>query len=233
MSPELTPRPPFAAGCLLFLLPPLAALMLAGVYTNYRAAMLFVRTAYDQQLGDAAVSLEASILTVDGELRADAATLPNSAHRADHLVALRYSILGPQGRLLAGSPGLPSAPASVSVNPTFADAAVGGESVRVATYRVATAKGVALINVAEASDARAAPGHFILASTWLIDFVQLDVTLLIVWIGVYYGLKPLVSLRRQIEAGSARELKHLDASTVPAEVQPTRGCPQSAVRYSR
>ena len=62
--------------------------------------------------------------------------------------------------------------------------------------------------------------HFILASTWLMNFIQLDLTLLIVWLGVYFGLKPLLSLKRQIEAGSPRELKHLDAGTVPAEVKP-------------
>jgi len=52
------------------------------------------------------------------------------------------------------------------------------------------------------------------------DFIQLDVTLLIVWLGVHFGLKPLLSLRRQIEAGSPRELKHLDVAAVPAEVKP-------------
>ena len=42
---------------LIFLLPPLMALMLAGVFVNYRAATLFVRSAYDQRLADAAVAL--------------------------------------------------------------------------------------------------------------------------------------------------------------------------------
>src|SRR5580704_11365880 len=45
-----------------FLLPPLAALMLAGVYANYRAATAFVESAYDQRLGDTAVSLSGSLL---------------------------------------------------------------------------------------------------------------------------------------------------------------------------
>jgi two-component system, OmpR family, sensor histidine kinase TctE len=220
MNPRTDTSPSIRRRLLVFLLPPLAVLMLVGVYTNYQAAMLFVRTAYDQRLGDAAVGLAGSILVVDGQLRADAGAVPSSAHRADHLVALRYCILGPEGRLLAGVPGLPSAPAALASNPTFTDAVMGAQHLRVATYRVATAGGTAVINVAEESDARAAPGHFILASTWLIDFIQLDVTLLIVWVGVYYGLKPLVSLRRQIEAGSPRELKHLDATTVPAEVGP-------------
>ncbi len=89
-----------------------------------------------------------------------------------------------------------------------------------ASYRATVADQVAIISVAESSAQRAVPGRFILASTWLMDFIQLDVTLLIVWLGVHFGLKPLLSLRRQIEAGSPRLLTHLDATTVPGEVKP-------------
>jgi len=71
-----------------------------------------------------------------------------------------------------------------------------------------------------AAGALPSAAHFILASTWLMNFIQLDLTLLIVWLGVYFGLKPLLSLRRQIETGAPRELQHLDATTVPAEVKP-------------
>ncbi|HTY49894.1 MAG TPA: sensor histidine kinase [Steroidobacteraceae bacterium] len=204
---------------LLFLLPPLAALMLVGVLVNYGAAMLFVQSAYDQRLGDAAVSLGASVLVVDGRLQA-AAAAPTGARHADHLVTLRYAILGPDGAVLAGTPGLPTAPVSLTANPSFADAVVGGERLRVASYRLRTTAGTAVIDVAESAAARAVPARFILAGTWLTDFIQLDVTLFIVWLGVHYGLKPLRALRAQIEAGSARELKPLDVTAVPAEVAP-------------
>ncbi len=77
----------------------------------------------------------------------------------------------------------------------------------------------AVITVAENDDSRPNPGRFILASNWLIDFIQLDVTLLIVWIGVHFGLKPLLALRRQIEARSAREL----ARSIPRRFRPKCG----------
>ncbi len=203
-----------------FLLPPLAALMLAGVYANYRAATAFVESAYDQRLGDTAVSLAGAVVEVDHRLRVDQGAVPASAHRADHLVALRYAIVSADGEFLAGNSEVPAAPASVTANPTFADVLVGGERLRVASYRVGIDSDMVIISVAESAAQRAVPGRFILASTWLMDFIQLDVTLLIVWLGVHFGLKPLLSLRRQIEAGSPRELKHLDASSVPAEVKP-------------
>jgi len=203
-----------------FLLPPLAALMLAGVYANYRAATAFVESAYDERLGDTAVSLAGSVVEVDHRLRVDQGAVPATAHRADHLVALRYAIVSADGEFLAGNSEVPAAAASVTANPTFADVFVGGERLRVASYRVSIDSDVVIISVAESAAQRAVPGRFILASTWLMDFIQLDVTLLIVWLGVHFGLKPLLSLRRQIEAGSPRELKHLDATSVPAEVKP-------------
>ena len=88
------------------------------------------------------------------------------------------------------------------------------------TYRVATAAGMATVNVAETTNRREAARHFILTSTWLMDFVLVDGTLLLVWIGVRYGLKPLLAVRSQIESRSPRELRPLETSGVPAEVRP-------------
>jgi two-component system sensor histidine kinase TctE len=220
MSREAESAPSIQRRLLWFLLPPLAALMLAGVYANYRAATAFVESAYDERLGDAAIALAGSVLADGPRLRVDTSMVPATAHRADHLVALRYAIVSSGGELLAGSRDVPTAPGSISANPTFADVLVSGEHLRVASYRMSIGNAQAVISVAESAAQRAVPGRFILTSTWLMDFIQLDVTLLIVWLGVHFGLKPLLSLRRQIEAGSPRELKHLDATTVPAEVKP-------------
>lgn len=220
MNPTPESAPSIQRRLLWFLLPALAALMLAGVYANYRAATAFVESAYDERLGDAAVALAGSVFKDGQRLRVDLSAVPSSAHRADHLVALRYAILTGTGELLAGTREVPAAAGSLTANPTFADAIVGGERLRIASYRVNMDRDTAIISVAESAAQRAVPGRFILASTWLLDFIQLDVTLLIVWLGVHFGLKPLRSLRRQIEAGSPRELNHLDTTAVPAEVKP-------------
>jgi len=207
---------------LIFLLPPLFVLMLAGVYTNYRAAMLFVRQAYDRRLADSALALTTHIKIADREILVDAAPQAQPPTRTEGAALAGpsyYSILGPGGRLLAGNPQLPTTQPG-SANPTYADVRLGTHDLRVATYRMRTTVGTVTINVAEASDSRARPGHFILASTWLMDFIQVDVTLLLVWVAVHFGLKPLLSVRRQIEARSARELRPLEVSAVPVEVRP-------------
>ncbi|MGH8260793.1 MAG: sensor histidine kinase [Steroidobacteraceae bacterium] len=84
-----------------------------------------------------------------------------------------------------------------------------------ANYRAAD-----LISRSMSDPVHALSPHLVLAGTWLLDFIQVDVTLLVVWIGVHFGLKPLLSLREQIESRSVRELQPLDIAEVPAEVRP-------------
>jgi two-component system sensor histidine kinase TctE len=206
MSEETPQATSIRRRLLIFLLPPLMLLMLVGVYVNYHAATIFVRAAFDQRLADTARTLGA-------HLDADPATL------SEHASPFKYLITGSDGKTVAGEPRLSVAPPG-GADLSYADSKLDGRSLRLATYRQHTATGVATITVAEANDSRNGPSHFILASTWLVDFIQLDVTLLIVWIGVHFGLKPVVAVRRQIEARSARELRPLDAASVPTEVRP-------------
>ncbi len=206
MSASAPPATSIHRRLLAFLLPPLILLMLAGVYTHYRAAIIFVRAAYDQRLGDTARLLAAHLQAGPAALR-------------EYAGAFRYSIADGNGRLIAGEPELPAVPAG-SAELSYGDSAVDGRTLRLATYRLHTTGGVSRITVAEPDDSRSRHGHFFLATTWLVDFIEVDVTLLIVWIGVHFGLKPVLTLRRQIEARSARELGPLETASVPAEVRP-------------
>ncbi len=206
---------------LILLLPSLLALMLAGVFVNYHAAMVIVSATYDHRLEDAARGLAARVIVAGpgGAPRVDLSPATGAESSALRLGILLYSIRGSRGTLLAGDARLVPAPAGAS-NPSFADAKFQAQDFRVATYRLRTGGDLTAISVAEPMALRAGAGHFILASTWLMDFIQVDVTLLLVWIAVYYGLKPLLALRRQIEARSARDLQPLVVAEVPTEVRP-------------
>jgi two-component system, OmpR family, sensor histidine kinase TctE len=220
MSTRASATPSIRRRLLIFLLPPLTALLLVGVFVDYRAALIFARKTYDQRLTDAALSLAAQLAAGGDELQAQLPTqrrLPTSG--VDRDPDFSYSITGPHGRLIAGNPQLHNAPRSGS-NPSFADTALAGKDVRVASYELPTATGTITVNIAGPDDSRTGPARFVLGSTWLIGFIQLDITLLLVWIGVHFGLKPLLDVRRDIEARSARELQPLELANVPAEVRP-------------
>ena len=191
---------------LIFLLPPLTLLMIAGVYINYRAAAIFVRTSYDRRLAETARGLASS-------LESDPQTLK------EHAAPYDYLITGAHGAVISGDPRLPAAPPG-SGEVSYTDSTLDSHALRIATLRTRTHGEVKTVTVAETEESRTGPGHFILASTWLVDFIQMDITLLIVWIGVHFGLKPVVAVRRQIESRSARELSLLDTASVPTEVRP-------------
>jgi two-component system sensor histidine kinase TctE len=204
---------------LIFLLPPLTALLLIGVFVDFRAALVFAHKTYDQRLTDAALALAARIDASKGEIPQDLLPRRPPTSGVERDPDFSYSIVGPQGQWIAGDRRLQTAPRGAT-NPSFLDATLAGKPVRVSSYELATAAGPITVSVAGADDSRTGPAHFVLGSTWLIGFIQLDITLLLVWIGVHFGLKPLLRLRQDIESRSARELRPLDLAPVPAEVRP-------------
>lgn len=191
---------------LLFLLLPLTLLMMASVYVNYRTAVIFVRASYDRRLGEAARTLASSFKSGPQMLK-------------ERPTAYEYLITGTDGTIISGNPHLPVAPPG-SGELSYTDSILEGHALRIVTLRTHTPNGVETVTVAETDESRTGPGHFILASTWFVDFIQMDITLLIVWIGVHFGLKPVVAVRRQIESRSARELRPLDTTSIPTEVRP-------------
>jgi two-component system sensor histidine kinase TctE len=200
---------------LILLLPPLAVLMVVGGFADYRASMVFMRTAYDQSLADAAFAQAGLIKVSDGKISAPLPT--QSAPHATH-EKFYYSVWAADGTLVSGNAQL--VPAVGEGNPVYADTFLGEHRIRIVSYRMPTSAGPVTVNVAETTYRRDAARHFILTSTWLVDFILVDGTLLLVWIGVRYGLLPLWAVRDQIEARSPRELRPLDTSAVPAEVRP-------------
>jgi hypothetical protein len=52
------------------------------------------------------------------------------------------------------------------------------------------------------------------------DTLQFAAILLLIWVGVRLGLRPLIALRAQIDSRSAQDLAPLDETHVPGEVRP-------------
>src|SRR5260221_3402763 len=92
-------------------------------------------------------------------------------------------------------------------------------AVRSLTTRVDTPGGVILMTVAVRPAAEPAARYGFM-STLLWDFVQLDVTLVLVWVGIQLGLRPMKRLRDEIAARSPQDLRPIDESSVPREIAP-------------
>jgi two-component system sensor histidine kinase TctE len=79
---------------------------------------------------------------------------------------------------------------------------------------------VIFITVADARPAIEPAARFGFMSTLLWDFVQLDVTLVLVWVGIQLGLRPVKRLRDEIADRSPLDLRPIVESSVPREIAP-------------
>jgi two-component system sensor histidine kinase TctE len=97
---------------------------------------------------------------------------------------------------------------------------VNHRTLRSLTTRFDTPAGVVLITVADVRPAAEPGARYGFMSTLLWDFVQLDVTLVLVWMGIQLGLRPVKKLRDEIASRSPQDLRPIDESSVPREIAP-------------
>jgi two-component system sensor histidine kinase TctE len=214
---------------LLLLLPALTILMLLGGLVDYWIALATTQNAYDQALASTAFATAAYLNVDHGKTvftpspRTAALLRASGGPAGDTL----YSVIAPSGELIAGSSELPSAfagsanaAASANTKVAFRDATVQGVPLRVVSVRAPTPSGAATVTVAETRERRTRTQRVMLFGKLLVDFAELDITLLLIWIGVYFGLRPLGALRDEAETHSLRELRRFDETTVPGELRP-------------
>jgi two-component system sensor histidine kinase TctE len=206
---------------LLLLLPELALLMLGGGVVDYMIAEATARKAHDQALGSAALALAAWVRPQQGRLVFFPPSMSLGSARGAQLAWEYYAIRGPDGAMIAGT--LPLPPEAAPGRPgdtSYADLDWRGRRLRVASLVSPTPLGPVTIAVGETLERRIRAERAILFGKLLVDFAELDVTLLLVWIAVYYGLRPLSRLREQIEQRTPRELQRFSESEAPEEVRP-------------
>jgi two-component system sensor histidine kinase TctE len=96
----------------------------------------------------------------------------------------------------------------------------GERSCRALTTRFEAGDEVVLLTVADLLPTAEPVARYGLLSTLLSDFVQLDLTLVLVWIGIQFGLRPVLRLRDEIAARSPNDLRAINAESVPRELAP-------------
>lgn len=199
------------------LLPALALLMLIGGVVDYRVAILTTRNAYDQALANTAAAFAAALRMEEGQVR----FLPAGAGGALESGAI-YAIVGPARELISGTQQLAdsdTAASRVAGHASYWNAQLQGQTWRAASVVTRTAAGPVHIIVAESLERRAHTQQVMLIGKLLVDFAELDLTLLLVWIAVYYGLRPLDRLTGQVEQQSSRRLQSIDETRVPGELR--------------
>jgi two-component system sensor histidine kinase TctE len=219
---------------LLLLLPALALLLVGGALVDRWVATVSTREAYDRALGSMALAAAAYLQVdpprADGEggapdLSARTAAFLDSVDDTARSpgAAQRYlAVTRADGSLVMGDAALGRLvfPVASSESLRFSDGELHGQAVRMASVALPAGRGGWRVTLAETADRRDRTQHVMLVGKLLVDFAELDLTLLVVWMAVYFGLRPLGRLREQAEAHDSRQLQRFDERGVPGELRP-------------
>ena len=146
--------------------------------------------------------------------------------RADDSDHVYYQVLGARGELLSGERDFPVPPEDDKLQPgevRLRDDEMRGLDVRVAyTWVRLDLPGAqpALVQVAETREKRSVLATEIIKGVMLPQFVILPLAVLLVWLALVRGIKPLSQLEERIRQRKPDDLSPLDDKAVPLEVAP-------------
>ena len=147
--------------------------------------------------------------------------------RADETDLVYYQVRGTYGEFLSGERDLPIPPKDEEKGNSYEvrirDDEMRGLEVRVAyTWIRLDAEGdrPALVQVAETREKRSVLAAEIIKGVMLPQFAILPLAVLLVWLALVRGIKPLSQLEERIRARKSDDLSPLDDKAVPLEVAP-------------
>ena len=147
--------------------------------------------------------------------------------RADETDLVYYQVLGGNKEHLSGDRDVPLPPANQEKGSSYEvhmrDDEMRGLEVRVAYTWIrldAEGKSPALVQVAETREKRSVLAAEIIKGVMLPQFALLPLAVLLVWLALVRGIKPLSELEERIRARKPDDLSPLDDKAVPMEVAP-------------
>ena len=150
--------------------------------------------------------------------------------RADDTDLIYYQVMGTHGEYLSGEHAMPAPPDEEKGGDgevRLREDVILGEDVRVAyTWIKVDLKGATpatlpvLVQVAETLEKRKTLATEIVKGTMVPQFVTLPLAVLLVWLALVRGIKPLAQLEKRIRARKPDDMSPLDESGVPEEVVP-------------
>ena len=203
---------------ILWLAIPLMLVALCGALVHYFNNVAPGVIGSDRRLKEAAIALMAHVSIKQGQVALDPD--PNRKPPLPRPDLIRYALRDAQGRLLAGDAQLPVVAMSSDTSQQFALTQIDRRSLRTLTTRFDTPAGVITITVADTTGTSEPEARLGFISTLLWDFVQLDLTLVLVWVGIQLGLRPIRRLRDEIARRSPLDLRPIVESSVPREIAP-------------
>ncbi len=146
--------------------------------------------------------------------------------RADDTDLVYYQVLDPKQGVISGETDFPLPPDEVAPEPgrvMLRDDVVRGDEVRVAyawLSRQPGAQRLVLMQVAETKGKRSTLATEIIKGVMVPQFVILPLAVLLVWLALVRGIRPLNELEQKIRARKPDDLSPIEESFIPQEVAP-------------
>lgn len=220
--PEATSvrAPSLRRGLFAWLIVPVIALALVSGLAAYVTAYRFANQVYDRWISDTAVALSQLVHVTDDRIIVD---LPPEAQHmidSDQRDRIYFKIATADGAFVAGHRGLSGAPLKLmpGSEPFCFDGFLQSEPVRSAVY--VPPDGRFSVEIAETVNKRDTLALEIIASMLLPLIAVIGLAAIGIWIGVGRGLRPLTALAAEIGGRSGQDLRPVNESATPVEVQP-------------
>lgn len=208
-----------------WMITPLLLLVPVSIGVTWLVAQGIANAPFDRALENNVQTLARLLVMQDGRIQF---ALPQPARdilRADDMDVVYYQVLDGRGRLLSGERDVPAPHADEPTAPGTVylhDATMRGKAVRIASLWVAgTDDGPpALVQVAETRAKQSVLATEIIKGVLLPQFAILPLAVLLIWLALVRGIKPLSVVEARIRERRPDDLSPLDESAVPLEVVP-------------
>ena len=213
-------------GILDWMLTPLLLLWPISLALTWLVAQGIANKPFDRALEYNAQALAQLVTVHRGQAQFNLPQPASELLRADDSDSVYYQVIGPHGEFLAGERALPPPPEGVQPvtgEVHLRDAELRGIAIRMASIWVRIPgrdAPHALVQVAETREKRSVLATEIIKGVMLPQFLILPLAVLLVWLALARGIKPLHQLEARIRARSPNDLSPLDHHTVPLEAVP-------------
>ncbi len=209
-----------------WMLTPLLLLWPVSLALTWLVAQGIANKPFDRALEYNAQALAQLITVQHGRVQFNLPQPASEILRADDSDLVYYQVLGARGEFLSGERNLPAPPDDgrlVAGEVRLRDDEMRGLEVRVAYVWVQLplpGAQPALVQVAETREKRSVLATEIIKGVMLPQFVILPLAVLLVWLALARGIKPLNLLEERIRARRPDDLSPIDEKVVPMEVAP-------------
>ena len=206
----------------LLLLPALAVLVGLWALSAYRSVLRFADVAYDRALYDTARTLATQVKGKDGRIMLDLSEDEREMLEVDPQDDVYFEVFAADGERLGGTAELP-APDARTAPGDFGylyDGTFGDESLRLVQYVPSSTEPFQF--VVRIGETRRKRNRLATEATLAMVPVQIafiGTTVLVVWLGIGWGLRPLEALRAAIARRDHADLEPLSVRGLPLELR--------------